>query len=102
MEAICHLEDVVLGAGGAVVRYGAMSGPGASDDQVTLVRNRQFPLVGAQRPMRVPGWLARLLARDVAVTMMTGRGFCNARASRELGWTLRRPSWRQGFAGGLA
>jgi nucleoside-diphosphate-sugar epimerase len=34
----------------------------------------------------------------MAVGMMTeGRGFCNAKAKRELGWELRYPSWRQGF-----
>jgi nucleoside-diphosphate-sugar epimerase len=53
---------------------------------------------GAKPPMRIPAWLARLLAGDVAVTMMTeGRGFANAKAKRELGWKLRYPSWRQGF-----
>jgi nucleoside-diphosphate-sugar epimerase len=53
---------------------------------------------GAKRPMRVPRWLARPLAGDVAVVMMTeGRGFSNAKARRELGWDLRYPSWRQGF-----
>ncbi len=26
------------------------------------------------------------------------RGASNAKAKRELGWTLRHPSWRQGFA----
>jgi nucleoside-diphosphate-sugar epimerase len=155
MEAIRHLEDVVLNAGGAALRYGALYGPGASDDQVELVRKRQYPLVGdgagysswvhlddaasaavlaveqhakgvfnivddepapasewlpylaacagAKPPMRVPRWLARLLAGDVAVTMMTeGRGFSNAKAKRELGWELRYPSWRQGFKEGLA
>jgi hypothetical protein len=30
--------------------------------------------------------------------MMTeARGAANAKAKRELGWTLRYPSWRQGF-----
>ena len=58
---------------------------------------------GAKPPMRVPTWLARLLAGKVAVTMMTeGRGFSNAKAKRELGWELRYPSWRQGFKDGLA
>ena len=58
---------------------------------------------GAKPPMRVPTWLARLLAGDVAVAIMTeGRGFANAKARRELGWQLRYPSWRQGFKGGLA
>jgi nucleoside-diphosphate-sugar epimerase len=58
---------------------------------------------GAKPPMRVPKWLARLLAGEVAVTMMThGRGFSNAKAKRELGWELRYPSWRQGFREMLA
>ena len=150
MLALRHVEDVVGKAGGAVMRYGGFYGPGATDDQVELVRKRQFPLVGsgagyaswvhlddaasatvlaveqqargvfnivdddpapanewlpylaecagAKRPMRIPAWLARLLAGEVAVVMMTeGRGFCNAKAKRELGWELRYPSWRQGF-----
>ncbi|WP_377268992.1 NAD-dependent epimerase/dehydratase family protein [Peterkaempfera sp. SMS 1(5)a] len=155
MEALRHVEDVVLGAGGAVLRYGAFYGPGAIDDQVELVRLRQFPLVGggtgyaswvhlddaagatvlalelkakgvfnivddepapasewlpylaecagAKKPMRIPTWLARLLAGEVVVIMMTeGRGFANAKAKRELGWQLRYPSWRQGFKEELA
>ncbi|GGT05067.1 dTDP-glucose 4,6-dehydratase [Streptomyces kurssanovii] len=154
MEAIRHVDDAVVKAGGAALRYGAFYGPGATDDQVELLRKRQFPLVGggtghsswvhvddaasatvlaveqqakgvfnivddepapaaewlpylaacagAKPPMRVPKWLARLLAGEVAVTMMTeGRGFSNAKAKRELGWALRYPSWRQGFRDGL-
>ncbi|MFG2654935.1 NAD-dependent epimerase/dehydratase family protein [Streptomyces sp. NPDC048425] len=46
MEAIRHVEDVVVQAGGAALRYGGLYGPGATDDQVELVRKRQFPLVG--------------------------------------------------------
>jgi nucleoside-diphosphate-sugar epimerase len=46
MAALRHVEDVVLTAGGAVMRYGALYGPGATDDQVELVRKRQFPLAG--------------------------------------------------------
>jgi nucleoside-diphosphate-sugar epimerase len=45
-KAINHLEDVVVKAGGAVLRYGGLYGPGANDDQVKLVRKRLFPLVG--------------------------------------------------------
>ena len=44
--AISHVEDAVLGAGGVVLRYGGFYGPGATDDQVELIRKRQFPLVG--------------------------------------------------------
>jgi nucleoside-diphosphate-sugar epimerase len=55
--------------------------------------------LGAQPPRRVPAWLARPLAGEMAVGIMTeGRGFTNAKAKAELGWELRYPSWRQGFA----
>jgi len=154
-KAISHLEDAVLNAGGAVLRYGGFYGPGAMDDQVSMVRKRMYPLVGggtgyvswvhlddaasatvlaveqkakgvfnivddepapasewlpylakcagAKRPRRIPAWLARLLAGDMAVGMMTeGRGFSNAKAKREPGWELRFPSWRQGFREELA
>jgi nucleoside-diphosphate-sugar epimerase len=58
--------------------------------------------VGAKRPLRLPVWVARLLAGEAAVSMMTeARGSSNARAKRELGWQLRYPSWRQGFRDGL-
>jgi len=58
---------------------------------------------GAKPPMRVPKWLARLLAGEMVVMMMTeGRGFSNAKAKRELGWEPRYPSWRQGFKEELA
>jgi nucleoside-diphosphate-sugar epimerase len=46
MEAVRYLEDVVVKAGGAALRYGGLYGPGASNDQVELVRKRKFPLVG--------------------------------------------------------
>lgn len=154
-KAINHLEDVVVRAGGAVLRYGGFYGPGAWEDQVKLVRKRFFPLVGggtgyfswvhvddaasatvlaveqqakgvfnivdddpapvsqwlpylaecagAKPPRQVPAWLARLLAGEMAVGMLTeGRGFSNAKAKRELGWELRFPSWRQGFKEELA
>jgi len=55
--------------------------------------------LGAKPPRHFPVWLARLVAGDVAVMMGTEvRGASNAKAKRELGWTLRHPSWRQGFA----
>ena len=154
-EALGHLEEVVVKAGGAVLRYGSLYGPGAIDDWVELVRKRRFPLVGggtgymswvhlddaasatvlaleqqatgvfnvaddepapagqwlpylaacagSKRPWPLPTWVARLLAGEMAVIMMTeGRGFSNAKAKRELGWKLRYPSWRQGFKEELA
>jgi hypothetical protein len=48
--------------------------------------------------MRVPAWLGRLLAGDVAARMMTRvRGVSNARIKRELAWQPAYPSWRDGF-----
>jgi nucleoside-diphosphate-sugar epimerase len=55
--------------------------------------------LGAKPPRRVPRWLARLFAGEAAVMMGTeSRGASNAKAKHELGWTLRYPSWREGFA----
>jgi nucleoside-diphosphate-sugar epimerase len=59
-------------------------------------------VLGAKPPRRVPRWLGRLLAGEAATVMMTEvRGASNEKAKRELGWELRYPSWRQGFAQGL-
>lgn len=55
--------------------------------------------LGAKKPRRVPRFLARLLAGEAAVVMMTElRGASNAKAKRELGWRPAHPSWREGFA----
>ena len=57
----------------------------------------------AKPPRRFPRWLARLFAGDTIATMATeGRGASNAKAKRELGWTLRYPSWREGFVAAYA
>jgi nucleoside-diphosphate-sugar epimerase len=54
--------------------------------------------IHAKPPFRVPRWLARLLAGEVGVVLMTEiRGASNAKARRDLSWTLRHPSWREGF-----
>jgi len=155
IKAINHLEEVVVATGGVVLRYGALYGAGATDDQIGLVRKRMYPLVGggtgymswvhvddaagatvlalekkatgvfnivddepapvrewlpylaqcagARPPRRIPVWLARLLAGEMMVGMMTeGRGFSNAKAKRELGWQPQYPSWREGFKKELA
>jgi 2-alkyl-3-oxoalkanoate reductase len=54
--------------------------------------------VGARPPLRVPTWLARLLAGEVIARVMTrSRGASNQKARRELGWRPEWSSWRQGF-----
>ena len=56
-------------------------------------------MLKAKPPLHAPAWLARLLAGDHLVVMMTqSRAGSNAKAKRELGWRPRRSSWRQGFA----
>jgi nucleoside-diphosphate-sugar epimerase len=60
-------------------------------------------VLGAKPPRHFPRWLARLFAGEAAVMLGTGsRGASNAKAKRELGWTLRHPSWREGFVAAYA
>lgn len=56
--------------------------------------------MGAKRPLRVPAFLARRLAGEMAVHTMTRiPGASNARAKDELGWQPAHPTVRDGFAG---
>jgi nucleoside-diphosphate-sugar epimerase len=71
------------------------------DDEPAEVRE-WLPLLaaslGAKPPRHFPTWLARLVAGDAVVVWSTEhRGASNAKAKRELGWTLRHPTWREGF-----
>jgi len=55
-------------------------------------------ILGAGAPRRFPRLLARLVAGQAPVVMTTeSRGASNAKARRELGWTPRFPTWREGF-----
>jgi nucleoside-diphosphate-sugar epimerase len=71
------------------------------DDEPAPIREwlpRLTQVLGAKPPRHFPRWLARLVAGEAPVVMGTeSRGASNAKARRELGWTLRYPSWRQGF-----
>jgi 2-alkyl-3-oxoalkanoate reductase len=59
--------------------------------------------LGAKPPRRVPLWLAGLVAGKGMLMMSTGsRGASNAKAKKELGLTLRYPSWREGFPASYA
>lgn len=54
--------------------------------------------LGARKPARVPVWLARMVAGETAVVMMTElRGASNPKARRELGWAPVHATWRDGF-----
>jgi 2-alkyl-3-oxoalkanoate reductase len=54
--------------------------------------------LGARRPFRLPGPVASLvMGREMVKMSLECRGASNAKAKKELGCTLRYPSWRQGF-----
>ena len=100
-----HLDD----AAAATVLALQHDGPAMFnivDDEPAPVRE-WLPVLaqalGAKPPRHFPRWLARLVAGEAAVVMGTeARGASNAKAKRELGWTLRHPSWRRGFAAAYA
>jgi 2-alkyl-3-oxoalkanoate reductase len=95
-----HLDDATAATVLALER-GEPGVYNVVDDEPAPVREWLPALaaaIGAKPPRRVPRWLARLLAGEPGVALMTDiRGASNAKAKRELGWTLRYPSWRQGF-----
>jgi len=95
-----HLDD----AAAATVLALEHDGPAIYnivDDEPAAVRE-WLPVLaealGAKPPRRFPVWAARLLAGEPVTVLSTeARGASNAKAKRELGWTPRYPSWREGF-----
>ena len=100
VTSFIHLDDAAT-ATVLALEHGEPGIYNIVDDEPAPVRE-WLPVLaaalGAGPPRRVPRWLARLIAGDAAVMMGTeARGASNAKAKRELGWTLRHPSWREGF-----
>jgi 2-alkyl-3-oxoalkanoate reductase len=99
-----HIEDAAA-ATVAAVEHGQAGIYNVLDDEPAPVREWLPALASAldaKPPRRIPRWLARLAAGEMATVMMTDvRGASNEKAKRELGWRLRYPSWRLGFAQGL-
>jgi 2-alkyl-3-oxoalkanoate reductase len=101
VSSFIHLED----AAAATMLALEHDGPAIYnivDDEPAPVRE-WLPVLadalGAKPPRHFPVWLARMFAGELGVMMGTeSRGASNAKAKRELGWILRYPSWRQGFA----
>ena len=99
-----HIDDAAAATVAAVDR-GEPGIYNIVDDEPAPVRE-WLPVLAsaldAKPPRRIPRWLGRLAAGEVA-TLMTAesRGASNAKAKCELGWTPRYASWRQGFAQGL-
>jgi nucleoside-diphosphate-sugar epimerase len=100
MLSFIHLDDAAT-ATVLAIEHGEPGIYNVVDDDPAPVRE-WLPVLatalGAGPPRRVPRWLAWLVGGDLAVVMGTQtRGASNAKAKRQLGWTLRHPSWREGF-----
>ena len=99
-----HVDDAAAATAIAVER-GEPGVYNIADDEPAPVREWLPALASAldaKPPRRLPRWLGRLAAGEMATLMMTeARGASNEKAKRELGWQLQYPSWRQGFAQGL-
>jgi 2-alkyl-3-oxoalkanoate reductase len=100
VSSFIHLDD----AAAATVLALEHDGPAIYNvvDNVPAPVREWLPVLanalGAKPPRRFPVWLARLFAGEAGVMLGTeARGASNAKARRELGWTLRYPTWRQGF-----
>jgi nucleoside-diphosphate-sugar epimerase len=95
-----HLDDAAAATVLALER-GQAGVYNIVDDEPAPVRDWLPALadaLGAKPPRHVPTWIARLIGGEAAVVAGTQvRGASNEKAKRELGWTLRYPSWRQGF-----
>jgi nucleoside-diphosphate-sugar epimerase len=101
MWSMVHVDDVA-GATLAAIERGRPGIYNIADDSPEPIRDwlpAVAEAIGAKPPLHVPRWLGRLLAGEVPTIMMTEmRGVSNAKAKRELGWSPRYPSWREGFA----
>jgi len=98
-----HVDDVASATLAALTRgHGIYN---IVDDEPAAVRDwlpYLASIIGAKPPMKIPAWLARMVAGETAVTMMTQmRGGANDKAKRELSWRPQYSTWRQGFASEL-
>jgi nucleoside-diphosphate-sugar epimerase len=106
MSSFIHLYDAAAATVLALEHEGRGTIYNIVDDEPAPVRE-WLPflasVLGAKPPRHVPVWLARFFAGDAGVMMGTeARGASNAKAKRELGWTPRYSSWRQGFVAAYA
>ena len=100
MFSFVHVDDAASATVAAVER----GGPGVynvvDDDPAPMSEwvREYAEAVGARKPLRIPRLIARLVAGAYTTQMATElRGASNERAKRELGWSPRYPSWRDGF-----
>jgi nucleoside-diphosphate-sugar epimerase len=99
MMSFIHLDD----AAAATVLALDAEGPAiynVTDDEPAPMRDWLPALaaaVGAKPPFHIPAWVGALVMGKTLPMMTEAKGASNAKAKKELGWTLRYPSWRTGF-----
>ena len=97
-----HVDDAAAATVRAVERGKAGNIYNIMDDEPAQVRDSLPALarmLGARTPFHLPAWIARMLAGEHMVMMMTQvRAGSNTKARRELDWQPAYPSWREGFA----
>ncbi len=97
-----HVDDAASATVAAIERGKAGNIYNIVDDEPAQVRQwlpALATMLGTKPPFHVPAWVARLVAGEHMVSMMTQvRAGSNAKAKRDLGWRPAHPSWRQGFA----
>jgi nucleoside-diphosphate-sugar epimerase len=95
-----HLHDA---AAATVLALEGADGPAifnVTDDEPAPMRDWLPALaaaLGAKPPRHFPEWVGRLIMGEGLSMMTEAVGASNARAKKELGWTPRYPSWREGF-----
>jgi nucleoside-diphosphate-sugar epimerase len=97
--SFAHVEDAAAATVAALER-GDTGAYNVADDDPAPMREwlpAYAAAIGAKRPLRVPVWVARLAAGRQAALLGGQHGASNAKAKRELGWSPRWASWRQGF-----
>jgi nucleoside-diphosphate-sugar epimerase len=102
--SLIQIEDAAAATVAACER-GAPGIYNVVDDEPAALREwlpAYAEALGAKRPLRVPVWLAKLVAGRQIVAMATStRGASNEKAKRELGWEPVYSSWRTGFRDAL-
>jgi nucleoside-diphosphate-sugar epimerase len=99
MMSFIHLHD----AAAATVLALEVDGPAiynVTDDEPAPMRE-WLPVLaaalGARPPRHVPEWVGRLIMGSGLDMLTQARGAANAKAKKELSWTPRYPTWREGF-----
>jgi nucleoside-diphosphate-sugar epimerase len=99
MMSFIHLHDAAAAAVAALDAEGPAI-YNITDDEPAPMRDWLPALaraLGAKRPMRMPEWAGRAFMGSMLDMTTRARGASNAKAKKELPWTLRYPSWREGF-----